>query len=161
MKRIIYCTLLFIVWLLLTWSLDVQNVVAGLIVSILCTVFIGHLFFDNTVNMLDPRRIFWFIYYLPFLAFHIITANLDVMYRVLHKDMPIRPGIVRVKTTLKSDLVLTFLANSITLTPGTLTIDIIGSDMYIHWIYVKSDDPVRRTEIIVSRFENILKKVFE
>ena len=161
MKRIIYCTLLFIVWLLLTWSLDVQNVVAGLIVSILCTVFIGHLFFDNTVNMLDPRRIFWFIYYLPFLAFHIITANLDVMYRVLHKDMPIRPGIVRVKTTLKSDLGLTFLANSITLTPGTLTIDIIGSDMYIHWIYVKSDDPVRRTEIIVSRFENILKKVFE
>jgi len=161
MKRIIYCILLFIVWLLLTWSLDVQNVVVGLIVSILCTVLIGHLFFDNTVNMFDPRRIFWFIYYLPVLAIHIITANLDVMYRVLHKDMPIHPGIVRVKTTLKSDLGLTFLANSITLTPGTLTIDIIGSDMYIHWINVQSDDPVRRTEIIVSRFENILKKVFE
>ena len=52
-------------------------------------------------------------------------------------------------------------ANSITLTPGTLTVDIIGSDMYIHWINVTTDDPEKQTAIIVNRFEKILKRVFE
>ncbi|NQT20843.1 MAG: Na+/H+ antiporter subunit E, partial [Planctomycetes bacterium] len=54
-----------------------------------------------------------------------------------------------------------FLANSITLTPGTLTIDMIGDDMYIHWIFVESDDPAEQTRIIVSRFEKVLRRIFE
>lgn len=161
MKRFLYFLILFAVWLLLTWSLDVQNIVAGLVIAVITTLLIGNLFFDNPAKMFEPRRIFWFLYYIPVFLIHMVKANLDVAYRVLHKDIPIRPGIVRVKTTLKSDLGLTFLANSITLTPGTLTIDIIGSDMYIHWINVRSDDPEQQTAIIVTRFENILKKVFE
>lgn len=156
-----YFIITFAVWLLLTWSLDVQNIAAGIIIVFLCTVFIGHLFFDNTVKMLNPRRIIWFLYYIPVFFIHMVKANLDVAYRVIHMNVPIRPGIVKVKTVLKSDLGLTFLANSITLTPGTLTIDIIGNELYIHWIYVRTDDPQRQTEIIVRRFENILKKVFE
>ena len=161
MNRLMYFIITFAVWLLLTWSLDVQNIAAGIIIVFLCTVFIGHLFFDNTVKMLNPRRIIWFLYYIPVFFIHMVKANLDVAYRVIHMNVPIRPGIVKVKTVLKSDLGLTFLANSITLTPGTLTIDIIGNELYIHWIYVKTDDPQRQTEIIVRRFENILKKVFE
>lgn len=161
MNRLMYFFITFAVWLLLTWSLDVQNIAAGIIIVFLCTVFIGHLFFDNTVKMLNPRRIFWFLYYIPVFFIHMVKANLDVAYRVIHMNVPIRPGIVKVKTVLKSDLGLTFLANSITLTPGTLTIDIIGNELYIHWIYVRTDDPQRQTEIIVRRFENILKKVFE
>jgi len=161
MNRFLYFLILLVVWLLLTWSVDVQNVAAGIVVSVLCALFLGHLFFENTARMFNPRRIFWFLYYLPVFFLHMIRANLDVAYRVLHRDVPIRPGIVRVKTTLKSDLGLTFLANSITLTPGTLTVDIIGDEMYIHWINVTTDDPERQTDIIVRRFERILKKVFE
>ena len=161
MNRLMYFIITFAVWLLLTWSLDVQNIAAGITIVFLCTVFIGHLFFDNTVKMLNPRRIIWFLYYIPVFFIHMVKANLDVAYRVTHMNVPIRPGIVKVKTVLKSDLGLTFLANSITLTPGTLTIDIIGNELYIHWIYVRTDDPRLQTEIIVRRFENILKKVFE
>ena len=160
-NRILYFFILLAVWLLLTWSVDVQNVVAGLIVASLCAAFIGHLFFENTVKMFNPRRIFWFLYYIPVFLLHMVKANLDVAYRVMHMNVPIRPGIVKVKTTLKSDLGLTFLANSITLTPGTLTIDIIGDDMYIHWINITTDDPEQQTEIILRRFETILKRVFE
>lgn len=161
MNRIIYFVLLLAAWLLLTCSLDIQNIVAGVVVSIMVVVFTERLFFRNIHRIFSPLRIFWFLYYIPFFFWQIIIANVDVAYRVLHMDLPIRPGIVKVKTTMKSDLGLTFLANSITLTPGTLTVDIIGSDLYIHWIYVHSDDPERQTEMIVSRFENILKKVFE
>jgi multicomponent Na+:H+ antiporter subunit E len=84
-----------------------------------------------------------------------------VAYRVLHPDVPIRPGIVKVSTTLETRLARTFLANSITLTPGTLTVDIDGQDLYVHWIYVHTDDPEEQTRQIVRRFEGFLKKVFE
>ncbi len=161
MNKVLYFLLTLAVWLLLTWSLDIQNIVAGIIVVFLCTIFIGHLFFDNVIKIFNPRRIIWFLYYIPVFILHMVKANFDVAYRVLHMNIPIRPGIVKVKTTLKSDLGLTFLANSITLTPGTLTVDIIEDELYIHWINVVSDDPEQQTEIIVRRFENILKRVFE
>jgi len=160
-NRILYFILLWIVWELLTWSVDIQNVMAGALTALVVTIVFGHLFFPNVIQLFNPRRIVWFLYYIPVFLLHMVKANLDVAYRVLHVDVPIRPGIVRVHTELKSDLGLTFLANSITLTPGTLTVDIIGSDMYIHWIYVHSDDPELQTKMIVTTFEKIIKKVFE
>ncbi len=85
----------------------------------------------------------------------------DVMLRVIHPDVPIRPGIVKVRTTLTSEMAKTFLANSITLTPGTLTIDIDGDDFYVHWIYIPTDDPNERTREICGRFEGLLRRIFE
>ncbi len=161
MNRIVYFIITCILWLLLTWSLDIQNILAGVLVAALCTVLVAHLFFENAVKMLSLRRIFWALYYLPVFFYHMVKANFDVAYRVLHLNVPINPGIVKVKTTLTSDLALTFLANSITLTPGTLTVDIIGSDLYIHWINIQTDDPEEQTKIIVEKFETILKRVFE
>jgi multicomponent Na+:H+ antiporter subunit E len=86
-----------------------------------------------------------------------------VAYRVSHPDLPINPGIVKVKTTLKSDTGLTFLANSITLTPGTMSVDIDQENgfMYIHWIDVKDKDIQKATEIIVKIFEDVLRRIFE
>ena len=82
---------------------------------------------------------------------------------MLHPRLPINPGIVKVKTVLKSDTALTFLANSITLTPGTLSVDIDKDNgiLYVHWIDVKSKDIESATKIIVERFERILKNIFD
>ena len=82
----------------------------------------------------------------------------------MHPDLPIRPGTVAVKVNLRSDIGLTFLANSITLTPGTTTVDIDKEKgiLYIHWIYVKEDyGRDNRRLPVVERFEKILKRVFE
>ena len=75
--------------------------------------------------------------------------------------MPIKPGIVKVKTTLKTDIGKTLLANSITMTPGTITVDVIEDEFYIHWIFVSSEDPKIYTNIILGRFEKYLKRIFE
>jgi multicomponent Na+:H+ antiporter subunit E len=80
---------------------------------------------------------------------------------VLHPDLPIRPGIVKVRTSLTSDLARSFLAMSITLTPGTLVIDIVGHDLYVHSINITSDDPEAHTREIVRPFEPLLRKIFE
>jgi multicomponent Na+:H+ antiporter subunit E len=111
--------------------------------------------------IINPVRLFWFIVYLIYLLFHVVIANLDVAYRVLHPEMPIKPGIVKFKTSLKSDLAKTVLANSITLTPGTLTIDIIDDYYYVHWIYVRSIDEGIAKHGIIHGFEKLLRRVFE
>ncbi|MHC4194088.1 MAG: Na+/H+ antiporter subunit E, partial [Planctomycetota bacterium] len=72
----------------------------------------------------SPVRIFWALVYLPVFFYYVIVANLDVVYRALHPKMPINPGIVKIKTVLKTESGITALANSITLTPGTLTVDL-------------------------------------
>jgi multicomponent Na+:H+ antiporter subunit E len=88
-------------------------------------------------------------------------ANVDVAYRVLHPRMPIRPGIVKIRTRIKSEAGRVFLANSITLTPGTLSVDLSGDVLYIHWIYVRETDMGKATEAIIGRFESLIMKIFD
>jgi multicomponent Na+:H+ antiporter subunit E len=152
--------LLFAFWLLLSFTLEPGHVVAGFLACVLVLLIMGGKA-PRREWLLNPVRLFWLLAYLPFFAYYCIRANLDVAYRVLHPDMPIRPGIVKVHTDLKTALAKTFLANSITLTPGTLTVDIDGGDLYIHWINIDTDDPREQTERIVKRFEGFLARIFE
>lgn len=121
------------------------------------------MFVKKSYVVKSATRYLWFLYYIPLFIRECIKANIDVAYRVTHPGLPINPGIVKVKTTLKSDTGLTFLANSITLTPGTMSVDIDREHgvLYIHWIDVKDKDIQKATEIIVHIFENILKRIFE
>jgi multicomponent Na+:H+ antiporter subunit E len=92
-------------------------------------------------SFLSPLRWITFIVYAvgPFF-FSMARANLDVAYRVITGR--IRPGIVCVETGMKNDFGLTMLANSITLTPGTLSVDVDDkNNLYVHCINLKSKDP--------------------
>jgi multicomponent Na+:H+ antiporter subunit E len=161
MKYITLFILSLIFWLLLTFKLTVPNLLAGFVASILCSLFFGRFFINSVYKLLQPERYFWFIIYLFIFIWECIKANFDVAYRVLHPAMPIRPGIVKVKTTLKSDLAKMLLANSITMTPGTISVDIIDDYLYIHWIYIRSEDPEVYTEIITGAFEKYIKRIIE
>jgi multicomponent Na+:H+ antiporter subunit E len=161
MKRIIHFIILLAVWLLLTWSLQWQEVLVGVIVVLFAEILLGDIFPRGAVMVFHPVRFFWmFVYFWVFL-FYVIKANFDVAYRVINIFLPIRPGIVKVRTRLKTDIARTFLANSITLTPGTLSVDIVDDHIYVHWINIVSEDPMEETEIIVRRFENLLERIFE
>jgi len=162
-SRIISFILSFVIWCLLVWSLDWQHLLIGIIVCLFVSYSVGDLFTKNPWKFKEPGRYLWLVYYLIVLFWEMIKANLDVAYRVIHPGLPIKPGIVKVKTKLKSDAALTYLANSITLTPGTFTIDIDQENgyLYIHWIYVTTEDIEKASEIIVRKFEKILEKIFE
>jgi len=167
MRRLIYFVLAFVIWILLTWpfvdgKIDGQVVIAGLIASIFVAIMFHEILPKEHHVFISPVRIFWFLIYVPVFFYYIFKANLDVVYRALHPKMPIKPGIVKIKTTLKTESGITALANSITLTPGTLTVDLTDDGfLYIHWIYVKSDDVEQATKYIAQRFEWFLKKIFE
>jgi len=161
MRYITLFILSLIFWLLLTFKLTVPNIIVGSVASLICSLFFRRIFVTNVYKLLQPKRYFWFVVYLFIFVWECIKANLDVAYRVLHPAMPIRPGIVKVKTTLKSDLAKMLLANSITMTPGTISVDIIDDCLYIHWIYIRSEDPEIYTPIITGAFEKYIKRIIE
>jgi len=161
MKWFMCLILVFGLWLLLFWSVEPAVLGAGAFFALLVATFLGDIFPDPLHKLLDPRRWLFGLLYLPYFFYHCIRANLDVALRVLHPDVPIRPGIVKVRTTLTGDMAKTFLANSITLTPGTLTVDIDGQDFYVHWINIDTDDARKRTAEICGRFERLLRRIFE
>jgi len=151
------------VWLILGWPPDIQQFLVGVLVASFVAFMTGDMFVQRPHLFTHIKRYFWFAYYLPLFIWECIKANIDVAYRVLHPDLPIHPGIVKVNTTLKSETGLTFLANSITLTPGTLSVDVDQEEgfLYVHWIDVKDKDIEKATKILIERFEKILKRIFE
>jgi multicomponent Na+:H+ antiporter subunit E len=167
MRRLIYFVLAFIIWVLMAWPfvngrIDLQVVVAGLIVAFIVAILFHEILPKEHHVFISPIRVFWFLVYVPVFFYYVIKANFDVVYRALHPQMPIKPGIVKIKTTLKTESGITALANSITLTPGTLTVDLTDDGyLYIHWINVKSEDIEQATEFIARRFEWFLKRIFE
>ncbi|MBD3271021.1 MAG: cation:proton antiporter [Elusimicrobia bacterium] len=163
-NKIILFFVAFIVWILLNWPPDWQHAITGAVVAVLIMLLIGNMFTTPVEIMHHPMRYMYFIfYYVPVFLWEVFKANVDVAYRVGHPSLPIKPGIVKVKTSLKSPTALTFLANSITLTPGTMTVDIDEEKgvLYVHWINVTTQDETEATRQVVERFEKILEKIFE
>lgn len=161
----------FLGWMLLVWPFEmqdgallvgIQDIVAGLVVALLGVLMLGEMQPGDYLACLNPVRLVWFAAYAGVMAYNIIIANLDVAYRILHPAMPIKPGIVKVKTELRSAAAITLLSNSITLTPGTLTVNASEDGvLYIHWINVASTDTEEATARIVKRFEWVLKRMYE
>jgi multicomponent Na+:H+ antiporter subunit E len=162
-SQIILFILSLLIWSLLVWPPDAQHLVVGILVCGFVAFMTGDLFVKRPHVFRHASRYLWFLYYVPLFVWECIKANLDVAYRVGHPDLLINPGIVKVKTLLKSDTALTFLANSITLTPGTMSVDIDAENgiLYIHWIDVKSQDIQKASEAIVKTFEDVLRRIFE
>ena len=87
-------------------------------------------------------------------------SNFKLAGVVLSPNLPINPGIVKVRTRLKSRMGRLLLANSISLTPGTLTVELDGEWLYIHWVTMESTDIDAATASIVSGFEHYLEVMY-
>jgi multicomponent Na+:H+ antiporter subunit E len=100
------------------------------------------------------------VFYVAQFLWEVVTANLDVAYRVLHPSMPIEPDVVEVPLRVESDAAITSLANSITLTPGTLTMDHDAetNTLYVHGIVGSRRDAVLEP---IRRWEDLLLVVFD
>lgn len=150
----------FVLWLALSSTYDPSELIAGGVVCLIVSFFGAHIYARLGLPPIGIRRILYGLVYVVVLFWEVARANLDVAYRVLHPRMPIRPGIVVIKTSLKSDIAKLILANSITLTPGTFTLDVIGDELLVHWINVKSEDIDETTRMIGRRFEKYLRVIF-
>ena len=152
--------ILFAIWGGLTSTFNPQELIAGAVLSLIIASFSYKTFTEYGLKFFHPQKIFYIIKYLFVFIIALIKANLDVARRVIDPKLPINPGIVEYKTQLTDNAAKVILANSITLTPGTLTVDIKDDKLYIHWIDVVSKEPEIIYKEIGENFEKVLKEIF-
>jgi multicomponent Na+:H+ antiporter subunit E len=149
--------LIFLLWMMLSGSLDPAEIVTGLIVATVVTLASRPHLSLFTGLRLSPSAILPFLTYLGIFLIALIRANLDMARRILSPSLPLRPGVVEVKTELKSSLGRLILANSITLTPGTLTVDLQGNSILVHWVDIPPGSDIESaTRDVTSKFERHL-----
>lgn len=158
--RIVLFLILALGWFLLVWPPGIEELTAGIITALVIALLPvkGNGLFGEI--SLAPKRILMGILYILVFLGELVKSNLDVAFRVLHPRLPINPGIVKVKTKLKSRLGRLVLANSITLTPGTITVETREDTFYIHWIDARARNIEESTEAIVAKFERYLEVIF-
>jgi multicomponent Na+:H+ antiporter subunit E len=154
-KTISTFLVLLVIWVLLTgfdWKEIVLGAAVSLVLAIIISRFVNYSFgFGIILGLIKFIAI-----YIPVFIFKLVLANIDIAYRVLSPKLPINPGIVKVPTKLKSDFGKFVLANSITLTPGTLSLDVEDDQVLVHWVNVKGSSPAEYQSKISKTFEKLL-----
>lgn len=134
MSFILTAIIMFVFWMLLSGETGLVLLLSGIIASL----FVAYMSHDLLIGKADIRlgfvRILRFIKYLPWLLWQVMLSNIDIAYRTLHPKMPISPNIVSLKNEFKTEMGMVILANSITLTPGTVTIEVNEREFIVHAI---------------------------
>ena len=154
-------------WVLLTWSFTVQELTAGAVVSLAVALFSARFFIhEKSFWLLNPAKFFGLLYYvLIVFPVELVKANWDVAKRCYGGCKNVNPGIVKVPVDLESEYGQSMLANSITLTPGTITMDITEENgqtyYYVHWIDVTAPSGKEAGDAIKGTLEKGVGRVFE
>lgn len=165
----------YLFWLMLTGQItaiftggvSVQVLIAGAIVSILTALFSARFFIHHqSWYLLHPARLVNLLMYcIIIFPIELIKANIDVAVRALRPTLPQNAGIVKIPTEMESEYGLSMLANSITLTPGTITLDVVEQDeknyMYIHWIDVQEEESEAAGDAIKGTLEKWIRRIWK
>lgn len=153
-------TTLFLFWIMLEGSLSFDVIFIGIIVSGAITLIYpsGLSFF--TEFKATPEAFKAGFHYYGYFFKELFISNIKLAAVVASPSLPIKPGLVKVRTKLKSKMGRLMLANSITLTPGTLTVELEGEWIYVHWVLMETDDIEVATKKIVSGFESYLEVMY-
>ncbi len=152
-----FAALLFGVWILLNGWQDVSALIAGAVISLVIAALFSASAGPLFAVKLSPQALWAIVCFFIFFVKEMIKANLQVAAVVLNPALPLKPAIVAVKTRLQTPMGRLLLANSITLTPGTLTVDIKEDTLYIHWISAETTDTAAATKVIVEGFERYIE----
>jgi len=154
MSFLITTIAMFIFWILLSGEFTFILITSGVVASLI-TAYLSHDIFVGKADLkTETGRVFKFIVYIPWLLWEIILANVEIAYLVLSPKPLVDPQIVRFKNDLKTDLGIVTLAHSITLTPGTVTVDANREEFVIHAIWQKSAEG-----IISGEMQRKVKKI--
>jgi len=146
----------FLFYLLLAGSTALFELATGAISAGIVAVALWGVSLTSPISpVVFIRRVARFALYVPYLFWEIVKANLSVAYVVLHPDLPIDPEIVEFDAAVWSPLSVTTLANSITLTPGTLTVDVSRRHFTVHTLTSSS-----REDLLEGALERAVRFVF-
>lgn len=156
--RVLTFIVCMITWVILSGMFDVFHLTLGAIASLLVAAISADMLFPSPRLEALPRFWLGFLKYLPWLLYQIFLANLHVLYLTFHPRMRelINPQVITFQSKLKDDMALLIFANSITLTPGTITLYVSVLSKYtVHAIDTKSAGAL--PGVMEKRVEDIFK----
>jgi len=145
---------LFVFWLVFSGHFDGLHLGLGFVCCALVAVLSYDLLLPNAPSLLWLSQMWRFCLYIPWLLREIVAANFHVVYLVFQPGQ-IRPRVVRFRTRLKSDMARAALGNSITLTPGTITLDIQDGEFHVHALSEKAAQ-----SLLTGNMESRVRQVF-
>ena len=153
-NRFLMNILLALVWMALTGQFDFVNFVFGFVVSFFALLVIARGNRERGYFYRLPKIIGFFFFFLK----ELVKANLEVAYDVITPKFYMKPGIVKIELDAQSDLEITLLANLITLTPGTLSLDVSDDKkvLYVHAMYIRD-----REQFVQSIKQGFEKRLLE
>ena len=151
---------LFAGWLLFTWSLDPGSILSGILSSLMVSALTYSIFVDESEAELRAHlpRLHYLVIFAAVLVFNMYVASFRVLWQILRGN--INPGIVHFRTRLKTDIARVALASSITLTPGTITLDLDDDHLVVHWLDARTTHSRYAGKLIKGAHEKLLKKVW-
>lgn len=164
--------LLFLVWVFFSGDISVQSLTAGALLSVLTLLLyfrlgIGKLRGKGDEGPQTPgrllRRLFFLLCFLPVFGWKVVRSGFYIAFLALRPSIDFWPGIVRIKADLPNLPAVTVLANLLTLTPGTLSLeyDEENDDLYVHWIDVSSFGGKEMDETITSGMRPWVRRMFQ
>ncbi|MCG8501782.1 MAG: Na+/H+ antiporter subunit E [Firmicutes bacterium] len=160
MKKVLYYLEIIIicavVWVILNENLSLATIMAGGALGLLSVLITDHLLLLTDYKSTYQLQPTVMIKYVLYLIYQIYFSGFTTIIKIISGK--ISPGIVEIETELDSDLYISMLANSITLTPGTVTIDKKGRKLVILWLNCVTKDSKKAGKIIKGNFEKILLK---
>lgn len=159
MKKIPFFAISFLMWCALTWAPGPLDLFFGAVTSAVLAFIFGELFYVDYGLALRPRRLLLLLYYIMLFFINFTVASVRVLLQVLNPKFSVKPGIVRLPTTLKEDTEVTIVLNSITFSPDTLAMDFEDGHMYVYWLNVTKKDVRGTAGLILRKPEKIIKGV--
>lgn len=162
---LITAVIMFAFWFLLSGQTNPLFLFLGAVSSVLVARWSKDLLAGKMDRLPNPGGMIPIIAYLAWLMWQIVLSNFHVIYLVLHPKMPIEPQMVRFKNNLKSDLGIVTLANSITLTPGTITVEGNREEFIVHAVSRKTaedllSDEMQKRVLYIEGGGKELKKLY-
>lgn len=145
----------FVFYQVLAGSLVLLDLVTGAISATIVAVGISRITFTRDPSGETVKRILRLLVYTPYLLYEILKANVAVAAIILHPRVPIDPRMTRIQPAVRGALPITALANSITLTPGTLTVRVEGRSLTVHTLI-----PSAREDLFDGGLERGVRFVF-
>ena len=152
--------LLTFVWIAISSSLALESVITGALIAAALAYMFARRFAIWRGIRFSPTRLYHFIIYTGVFVVELVRANINMMRYVYAPRLSVEPGVVKVKTNLKSPIGRLALANSISLTPGSLVLDVAENGLVIHCLDIQAVNPDEATRIIAGPFENHLERTF-
>ncbi len=151
---------LMVGWVLFTWTVEPGFLLIGLGFSFIVAMLTYSLFIEQeeaSRRSLVPR-VHMLVVYAAVLIFEMYVASFRVLWNILRGR--INPGVVHFRTRLSSDIARVALTNSITLTPGTITLDLDDDHLIVHWLDARTTHSKYAGELVKGRYERILKRIW-